>query len=162
MNLGDMDSAKSFVLRAVSKGDVTPYLRSEAKRFEGRLNYVSGQPNIGRQSYLESVDALGSTPNLAAARSYVLGDLVLIEYTFGDCEHASLDIQKFIAEVKKPQVLSDHKAQLITTLRSGLMQLRDGKCPMPQEEVLNSVEGPIRPALTASPAMITMPSVKFK
>lgn len=162
MNLGDMDSAKSFVVRAVNKGNVTPYLRSEAKRFEGRLFFVSGQQAPGRQSFFDAVEALGSTPYSAAEKSYIWGDLVLVEYTFGDCEHASIDIQKFITEVQKPQMLSDHRAQLIATLRSGLTQLKDGKCPMPQEEVLNLVDGATRPALTALPTLTTMPAPKLR
>jgi hypothetical protein len=41
---GEIDSAKDFVTRAVSKTDVSPYMRSEAKRYEGRLLFYTGYP----------------------------------------------------------------------------------------------------------------------
>jgi hypothetical protein len=153
INVGDMESAKSFTIRAVNKGDVTPYLRSEAKRFEGRLLFMNGEQIQGRQAFLDAVDALGRSPNAAAARAYDLGDLVLLEYTFGDCEHFSLDIQKFLGEVKKPQVLADARSQLLTTVRSGLAQAMGRECPIPQEDVLNPAAGVTPPAASVLPAI---------
>ncbi len=59
---GDMEAAREFVGRAVSKTDVTPYLRSEAKRYEGKFFFFSGNAAQGRQSFQEALAALGEFP----------------------------------------------------------------------------------------------------
>ena len=50
----------------MNKADVTPYLHSEAKRYEGKYWFMSGDPDRGRQSYQAAIEALGTAPLSAA------------------------------------------------------------------------------------------------
>lgn len=126
---GDLDSVKSFVARAVSKAEVSPYLRSEAKRYEGKYLFFTGEPHKGRQSFKEAIEHLGTSPGGAAARAYVLGDLVIAEYAFGDCGIAAADLQSFQDLLKAPQITAEARLQMATTVRSQLEPFQGHRCP---------------------------------
>jgi hypothetical protein len=129
---GDIVAAKEFVARAVSKTDATPYLRSEAKRYEGRLYFLTGDPVRGWQSYQDALSALGDSQFVMAARAYDLGDLVLIEYPTGACEHAETDLKRFVETVRGPDVPQQARLQLLAVVRSQLGQTQGPRCPFPE------------------------------
>jgi hypothetical protein len=129
---GDIVAAKEFVARAVAKTDVTPYLHSEAKRYEGRMYFLTGDPVHGRQSYQEALSALGDSQFVAAQRAYDLGDLVLIEYQTGTCEHAETDLKSFVETVRGPDVPQQSRLQLLAVVRSQLGQTQGLRCPFPE------------------------------
>lgn len=125
---GDMEAAKDFVSRAVRKTDVTPYLRSEAKRYEGRYLFLSGKPVEGRYAFQEALSALGEAPIALAARAYVLEDLVVAEFAFGDCANAMAELKDFLAVVQMPALTSQMRLQLIGTAKEQLGQLQGQRC----------------------------------
>lgn len=126
---GDMNSAKTFVTRAVNLKDLTPFERSEALRFEGRYFFASGDAVKGRQSMLAAVSSLGDAPGYASARAYDLGDMIPMEYAAGDCENAESDLLSFAKIVESPHVPNAAKAQLVITLKAALVQLPGQICP---------------------------------
>ena len=92
---GDIESAGTFVTRAVNLTGLTPFERSEALRFEGRYFFVKGDFAKVRQSYIAALSALGNSSSFAAARAYDLADLIPMEYSYGDCENAGADLLSF-------------------------------------------------------------------
>jgi len=128
---GDMVAAKDFVGRAVGKTDATPYLRSEAKRYEGKLNFATGSPGAGRQSYQEALNLLGTTPGAEGQVAYDRGDLALAEFFAGSCDNATADFTSFVAAVHAPGVGLQVRRQLAATASNQLGQMQGSKCPLP-------------------------------
>lgn len=128
---GDLVSAKLFIERANGKTDEPAFLRSEAKRFEGRYFFAKGDRSAGQKSYDEALSFLGEGNEYAAARSYVLADLVGMEFAQGLCELAEKDLDRFIAAVKSPVVDPQSRAQMSTTLTAQL-SLTGQLCPPPR------------------------------
>lgn len=128
---GDLEAAKEFVSRAVSKTDVTPFLHSEAKRYEGKYFFMIGNPVQGKQSFREALIALGDTPAVAAAREFDLEDLVIAEFAIGDCESATTDFRTFAAALQMPGIMRQARLQLASTMRDQLGQLQGQRCPLP-------------------------------
>jgi hypothetical protein len=126
---GDLDSVKGFVTRAVDKTDVTPYLRAEAKRYEGKYLFASGDPVQGRKSYEAALSALGNSPGAVSTKAYDLGELVVLEFSSGDCGSAAADLQSLVATLKLPQIAVQHRLQMATTVKSQLIQLQGQHCP---------------------------------
>lgn len=126
---GDLESAKAFVARAVSKTNATPYLRSEAKRFEGKYYFIVGQSAQGRKSFDEAVNVLGDAPAAAAARAYVLSDLVTSEYALRICEAVADDIRRLSEALKAPGMDSQRRMQLTETVKSQFLDNRGQNCP---------------------------------
>jgi hypothetical protein len=129
LNTGDMESAREFVARAVGKTDVTPYLRSEAKRIEGRLLFASGDPLRARQSFQEAVETLGPSPASASARAYVLSELLIAELVLGDCTSAAIQMQRFDAALRMPGVAPQARLQMTAAVQDQMVQLGDARCP---------------------------------
>jgi hypothetical protein len=128
---GDLLSAKSFIERAIGKTDESGFLRSEAKRYEGRYFFARGDQLGGRKSYEEALSLLGDENVFAAARSYVLADLVGIEFGQGLCDVVEKDLDRFVAGVKSPVVDPQSRAQMSTTLMAQLSPVGQ-RCPPPQ------------------------------
>jgi hypothetical protein len=128
---GDMVSAKTFVERATSKTDESGFLRSEAKRFEGRYFFAKGDQAGGRNSFEEALSLLGEGNEFAAARSYVLADLVGIEFAQGQCDVVEKDLDRFAASVNSPLVDRQSRMQMSTTLTAQLSPAGQ-RCPPPQ------------------------------
>ena len=126
-----MVAAKDFVGRAVGKTDATPYLRSEAKRYEGKLNFATGSPGAGRQSYQEALNLLGTTPGAEGQVAYDRGDLALAEFFAGSCDNATADFTSFVAAVHAPGVGLQVRRQLAATASNQLGQMQGSKCPLP-------------------------------
>jgi hypothetical protein len=129
---GDLDSVKEFADRGVKLTNVTPYLHAEAERYEGKYLFASGDPTKGRAAYEAAVSALGTSSAFAAERAFILADLVLEEYTSGDCQTAAADLQDLAAALKLPQVTPQARAQVGQTTKAQLLQLQDQHCPAPQ------------------------------
>lgn len=117
---GDMASAYNFVTRAVSKSDVTPYLHAEAKRYEGKYWFLSGDPGRGRQSYEDAIATLTSAPAMAANRAFVLSELVMLESFAGVCDKAVTDLGEFVASLKSPYVTEDARLQMSAAMKAQL------------------------------------------
>lgn len=128
---GDLTSARDFVNRAVRKTDVTPFLHSEAKRYEGKYFFSTDQPDRGRESFEAALSALGEAPGLASARGFVLGDFVLAEFGYGDCGRGVEELKRFAATLKSPQVPPQNRSQMAQTVKDALVQTRQ-RCPLPQ------------------------------
>jgi hypothetical protein len=125
---GDMESAKTFVTRAVNLTGLTGYERSEALRQEGRYFFVSGDFTKVRPTYMSALNALGEAPIYTAARAYDLADLIPMEYTF-DCENAKADTLTFVKMITSPNVQPQAKSQMVSSLLIALGQLPPEGCP---------------------------------
>ncbi|MCS3764892.1 hypothetical protein ML401_06105 [Bradyrhizobium sp. 62B] len=127
--IGDFQIAGTFVARAIAKTDVTPYLRSEARRYQGKLFYATGEPAKGRAAFIEAMNTLADTPQNLPARAYVLADLVVAEYMMRDCDNGARDLQQFI-EMSRG-LYTQQRLQLGATVKDALTQLQGGSCPIP-------------------------------
>ncbi|PSO23895.1 hypothetical protein [Bradyrhizobium sp. MOS002] len=127
--VGDFQIAKSFVGRAVAKTDVTPNLRSEALRYQGKLLYASADPSKGRAAFIEAINVLGDTAQSLASRAYVLADLVVAEYMTRDCDNGAQDFQRFVDMSKG--LYDQQRLQLTMTVKDALTQLQGRDCPVP-------------------------------
>jgi len=127
---GDWPTVKSFVDRAVNKTDVSPFLHSEALRFEGKYWFTSGDPERGRQSFLAAFETLGTVPVGAAARAFVLGDLVATEYLVGACRHAAEDFNTLVANMASPYVGEQPRSQISASVVAQLAS-PGAHCPAP-------------------------------
>jgi hypothetical protein len=129
---GDLDSVKALVTLAVNKTDVPPFLKSEARRYEGKYLFASGNSVKARDSFQTALRDLGESPAAAASRAYVLLDLVLIEYSYGDCGHADEDLSTFASALNSPYVAVQARSQMAYGMKGQLVQLAGQRCPMPR------------------------------
>ena len=137
---GDWDSARVFVERAVAKKDASPFLRSEAKRYEAKYYYAEGQAAHGRQSFEDALTVIGDGQVSAAARAYILADFAMMERTFGDCPHSVSVLERFAVAVKAPGVFADARAQLFDTVSAQINQWPRESCPLPDNFTLLKVQ----------------------
>jgi hypothetical protein len=126
---GDNQSAKEFVERAV-KIRANPYLRSEAKRYEGKYFFAVGEPNQGRESYLEALALFGNNQDTAAARAFVLTDLAMMELAYGTCTNVVQDLGQLASLVTT--VIHDVRLQLLAMIRAQVTQTQHRPCPIPK------------------------------
>lgn len=129
LNTGDLESAKSFVTLAVGKTDATPYLRSEAKRYEAKYLFAIGRFDDGRKSFEAAQATFGSTPASAMARTYIQSDLLLFEYSLGDCNKAREQFEKFVEMLRGPGVFPQARQQMASTVKGQLLQMQGQHCP---------------------------------
>ena len=128
-NIGDFEVAKVFVASAVAKTDVTPFLHSEAKRYEGRLFYATGNPVEGHKSFRAAMDSLGGIAASLPSRAYILAVLIIAEYNFGDCTNGSADFQSFVDMSKG--LSEEPRQQIGAMLKGALLGLQGHPCPTP-------------------------------
>ena len=128
---GDLGSAGEFIDRAVNKTDATPYLRSEALRYQGKFLFLKGEAGQGRAAFEDAISELGESPGSAAQRAYILADFVSIEFVFGDCKNVEEDIERLVTLLNAPGVTSDARRQIGTTLHNQLQQTQGQRCVMP-------------------------------
>lgn len=129
LNTGDTESAKSFVTLAVSKTDVTLYLRSEAKRYEGKYFFAVGRPEDARKSFEAAQAVFGKTPASAMSRAFIQSDLVLFEYAVGDCNKAQEQFNELVEMLKGPGVIPVARQQMASTVKGQLLQMQGQHCP---------------------------------
>lgn len=130
-NTGDLVSAADFIDRAVKKEDVTPYLKSEALRYKGKYLFLIGQAVEGRETFERSIALLDDIPGSAPQHAYVLGDLIAVEFVFGDCTKVSSPIDRLIVQLNAPGVSADARRQIGTTLHNQLQQTSSERCSIP-------------------------------
>ncbi len=130
---GDLVSVREFVVRAVGKTDASSYMHSEAKRYEGKYYFLTGDATSGRQSFEEALRTLGTTTNTAAVRANDLADLTLSEFTSGDCSQAAADLAALGEALHAPGVLPLARSQVVATVKDQLGQLRGQHCPNPPD-----------------------------
>lgn len=128
--VGDLDSVKELVTRAVNKTDVSPFLRSEAKRYEAKYFFAAGDSAHGEASFRDALNLLGTKPT--SARAFVLGDQVIVEFRAGDCQHAAEDFKTFVATLNSGYIAPQEKAQIALSVKQQLMQASDQGCPKPE------------------------------
>jgi len=127
---GDWPTVKNFVDRAVNKADVSPFMHSEAKRYEGKYWFTSGDPERGRQSFQAAEKSLGTAPVWAAARAFVLGDLVLTEYAAAACQHTAEDFNALVASIASPYVGAQARSQIAASVLAQITSPGQ-PCPAP-------------------------------
>ena len=130
---GDLESARSFVDRAVNKADVSALMHSEALRYQGKLWFSTGNPVQGRQSLQAAVATLGDAPGAAMQRAFVQADLVMMDFASRYCDAAAEDLKAFQGIVRLPQVSVQAASQLATTVRAQFAQLQGQGCPVPAD-----------------------------
>lgn len=130
---GDLASAGVFAARAVEKRDATPYLHAEALRYQGRLLFASERASDGRAKYDEAVAQLGDGPFSAQERAYVLADLVVLEFGFGDCAEVDSAVKKFSATVQSPGVSAEARQQLVGSVQLQINQNQGRRCVLTAE-----------------------------
>lgn len=129
----DLVNAKILVDRAVAKKDATDFLQSEAKRYEGKYHFASGNPDMARRSYEQAVTVLGSKPATAAARAYALSDAATMELMLGNCEIAIDKLKRVAVAISTPDIMRDNQAQMKATLQDYVRQWPQEKCAIPGE-----------------------------
>lgn len=132
LTAGDLISANEFVSRAVSKTDTTPYLRSEALRYQGRLLFLTGAPEPARQAFEQGFQQLGSLPSSLGAKAYLISDLVLAEFMLGECAQVPMELERFLALLDGTGIPANVRRQLTSNMVAQLTQMKDQHCPMPQ------------------------------
>jgi hypothetical protein len=128
---GDLVSAGEFIDRAVKQTDATPYLRSEALRYQGRFLFLKGEAAQGRITFADAIAQLGESPGSAAQRAYILADFISVEFVFGDCNSVEQSIERLVTLLNAPGVTSDARRQIGTTLHGQLQQTQGQRCAMP-------------------------------
>jgi hypothetical protein len=149
---GDIPSTEEFVRRAVGRSTDSPFLRSEAKRFEAKFLYATGKPERGRQAFHEAVELIGPEPMAAGARAFTLADSIVLEFGFGDCAVARTALEKHGPDLRSAHMNVDARRQVQAGLISQLEQLRGGRCPIPED--LPSIVGAPDVATVKPPASI--------
>lgn len=128
---GDLAASKDFITRAVQKKDATPYLRSEAKRLEGKYFFATGKLDEGRAAYEQSLALLGTTPVVAGNRALTLGELAFLEFSHGACDAAKTDLAALSETLKAPGIAAAARTQIATTVASQFQLMGNGTCPVP-------------------------------
>jgi len=131
INVYDWENAEKLVNEAVSRKSL-PSLQSEALRYKGRLMFLRGRVDEGRNAYEQALDALGTEPGwgINGMRAYLVSDWAVAEVAFGDCNFSAAHVQQFIGFVTQPQVPTPTKAGLVAALRSQLSQ--QTRCATPE------------------------------
>lgn len=130
---GDVPSAQEFVRRAVARRNDPPYLRSEAKRYEGKLLFAGGRVDQGREALREAVALIGASDAAAASRAFTLSDWIVLEFVYGDCARAAATLSEHAPALRAPSIPLDARRQLQGGLIAQLEQLRGGRCPIPAD-----------------------------
>jgi hypothetical protein len=133
---GDFDGMKVFVERAVNLKNVTPYMHSEAKRFEARYFFIMGDPAKGRQSFKDELLALGESDATTYNRAFAIGEETYSEFLYGDCSEAFTDVSNFIAIL--PRLQPQYRSTLAVGLRDQLRAAQSQHCTAP-EPILSSL-----------------------
>lgn len=131
MTAGDLVSTASFVERAVRKTDATPFMQSEAQRYQGKYFYAMGQLAEGRQAYERALALIGNAPAAAGALAYTLGDMLTMDYSYGSCSRVEADVQRLATVLGMQTVSGEMRAQLTAGVVSTIQQFRGKTCPPP-------------------------------
>lgn len=129
----DLASAKIFVERAVAKRNVTDYLQSEARRYQGKYHLANGNVAEARKSFEAAVAVLGTGPKAAASRAYTLSDAAASELAYGECQVGLEKLGAAIQAIHVPDVLPNNRGEMKSTLLGNLMQW--SKCAIPPEMI---------------------------
>lgn len=129
----DKESAKIFINRAIAKKNVPPYYRSEAKRFEGKYLFWTGALTDAREAYRQALQALGDNPLNANARAFVQGELIVLEFTMGDCDQLRDEVAVLTTTLKLPTIQIASRGQIVTTMLNQMRQVPNNRCAIPTE-----------------------------
>jgi hypothetical protein len=129
---GDSLTAKRLVDFAMSKTDVSPYLRSEAERYQGRYFFKTGDPADGHQSYMM---AIGNQIN-PAQKAFDLSEATGFEFAGGDCDDAMADLQSFVNLLDLPGFPAQQRTQLLASEKQYLQNAENSQCPVSDAEAM--------------------------
>lgn len=134
MNIYDWKSAGILVDRAIAAKDAVPSLQSEARRYKGRLLFVTGKMQAGRQAYEDALNVLRNEAafGINATRAYIVADWAVMEFSLGDCHVGNERVHQFIELVGHPQIAPPARTALVATL-AGQLQAYDKRCAVPAE-----------------------------
>ena len=134
MNIGDWESARILVNRTVAHKKAVPSLQAEARRYQGRLLFMTGKIQEGRRAYEDALNVLRNEAafGINGARAYIVSDWILVEYTMGDCGVGNERVRQFVHFIQQPDILSPLRSGMILSLKSQL-QLNQPRCPIPDE-----------------------------
>jgi hypothetical protein len=128
VNNGDLQSADILTKRAVEIKEVTDYEHSEALRQRGQYLFTAARPDEARIFFEQSINAFQPVPATAAARSYVLMNLILGELYAGDCERVPDEVRRFGTLLAQPLVTPEQRSSMIDTLRPQYDVFRSQRC----------------------------------
>ncbi len=129
---GDLESAKEFIDLAVAKKDTTLMLQSEAKRYQGRYFFLTGNVVEGRKSFEEAIKLLGDIPTMMSARAFALGDFMTAEALFGDCNRFNAESARFETDLVSPYTPLQARVQMAKSLADQMSQYAGKGCKLPQ------------------------------
>lgn len=131
MTAGDTVSAKEFVSRAVNRKNLTPFMKAEALRYQGKFQFITGNPVAGRSSYKQALETLGSGMQVNAARAYSLVDLIGMQFAVGACDHIEVDLGELVALIHSQGISSEIRTQLASAIKLHIDQYSGQKCQRP-------------------------------
>ena len=131
MTAGDTASAKEFVSRAVNRTDVTPYMKAEALRYQGKFQFVTGDPVAARSSYQQALTALGTGVQVNAVKAYTLADRIGMQLAVGACDGIEDDLSEFGVLLQSQGVSAEVRSQLVGAVNLQIEQYSGQKCPRP-------------------------------
>jgi hypothetical protein len=131
MTAGDLASAESFIARALSIKNLTPLMKSEALRYRGKFQFVSGDATSGRASYREAISSLGLGLAASGARAYALADLIGMQLAVRACGHIAADMRELAETLHSPGVSVEVRAQIAATVRLFGTQYSSQNCSLP-------------------------------
>lgn len=137
MNIYDWKSAGILVDQAMATKDAVPSMQSEVRRYRGRLMFLTGKVQDGRQSYEDAINALRneSSFGINGNRAYIVSDWVVAEFAMGDCSVGKERIRQFIEYARHPEISQPARRGLVSSLKSqiGQIQSQNPRCPPPNE-----------------------------
>jgi hypothetical protein len=132
MQIGDLESAGTFLERALKQKRPTRTDMAEALRYQGKYLFMKGDENAARDSFHRSVAAHGTEPLTATARAYAMADLVATSNFFGACKHLDADVESLAQLLAANQVAPEMKAQILGALSRQFLQFSAQRCPPPR------------------------------
>jgi hypothetical protein len=130
-NMGD-PVTDEFIKRATRKKDASPFLRSEAKRWESRYLFSTGHPIEGREAYSNAVKLLPTSSLANAARAFDTADWISEEFMYGDCSVLERMISDWLTALNSPGISLAQRQQMESSLLSQFEQYQGQHCPMPK------------------------------
>jgi hypothetical protein len=147
MNIYDWKSAEVLVDRAIASPDAVPSMQSEARRYKGRLLFLTGRIQDGRRAFEDSLTVIAKEPGFGinGVRAYVVGEWALMELSLGDCSIAQERIRDFVRLIQHPQIAGPLRAALISTVKTQAAQPQEKGCQIPAELSALQATKPITP-----------------
>jgi hypothetical protein len=129
LNINDLESAKQFVAQAVAKEKETDYLKSEARRYQGRYFFTVKNVAAGRKAFNASYDLAHDNP---IARAYILTDISIGELYTGNCNEATSAFDRAMGEIDASGAYPELRNQYLAYAANFLRTWPTAACPLPK------------------------------